>query len=106
MSRSYHNTQSHQETSTPPDMKHEWLNVASVSAPSFGSTFQINLNEKNVSIHELILAFTISAITGLTGSVTNYPNLTPVDFWIQKMEIVIGGVVVENFWGEHNWMMF
>ena len=98
------NHASHQQTNVPSGMKHEYLNIASVSQPSFGSTFQINLTEKGIILHNAVLQFNVSAITGLTGTVTSYPHFVPCHHWISKIEIVLSGTVIDTVYPEKIWL--
>jgi hypothetical protein len=60
----------------PRNMVHEIITVPSTSQPAFSSFFVIDVKENNISIHDLTLAFNVSALTGLTVYPTQTPTLT------------------------------
>ncbi len=87
---------SYQFTDMPGNLRNENYIIPSTSAPSWGGFFTFDFREKGVIIHNLAIQFNISNTTGLTGTVTNYPNFNPAYFWIQRLELVIGGNVIDT----------
>ena len=63
---------SHSQHSNLPHMKHESIIVPSTSAPSWGGYFVIDFRERNVVLHDIVLQFNVSALTGYTGTPTIY----------------------------------
>lgn len=82
----------------PNGLRSEYVIIPSTSAPQFGSYFIIDVKEKNVVISDLIINFNVSAISGLTGSVANFPNFNPATFWMQKIELVINNVTIDTLY--------
>ena len=81
-----------------PPAKHEYIIIPTTSAPAWGGYFTIDFKEKHLFCHDLILQFNVSAISGLTGSVANYPNYTPAYFWWTRIELVVAGIVIDNLY--------
>ncbi len=67
----------HQYTDIVRNLKHETYIIPSTSAASWGGYFTFDYKEKSTMIHNLRLQIYVSAITGLTGTVTNFPNYNP-----------------------------
>jgi len=82
----------------PNGLRSEYVIIPSTSAPQFGSYFIIDVKEKNVVISDLIINFNVSAISGLTGTVSNFPNFSPATFWMQKIELVINNVTIDTLY--------
>ena len=82
----------------PNGLKSEYVIIPSTSTPAFGSYWIADIKEKNVIISDLIINFNVSAISGLTGSVTNFPNFNPATFWMQKIELVINNVTIDTLY--------
>ncbi len=87
------------ESYVPKTYKRETLVFPAATIGQFGSSqFSIWIrNSGQFKIHEIILQFQCSALsitgTDLSG---NYPNLSPTPFWIQRLDIRIGGVSIEG----------
>jgi hypothetical protein len=86
----------HQYTDIPRNLKHETYIIPSTSAPSWGGYFTFDFKEKSTMIHNLRLQFYVSAISGLTGSVSGYPNYNPSQMWFTRLEIVQNGNVIDT----------
>ena len=84
------NLPTHQVTSFGSDeIRHETIIIPSTSQVAFGSYYVFDFKEKGLLLHDVALNFNVSAISGLTGSVANYPNFVPSFFWFTRIEIVI-----------------
>jgi hypothetical protein len=102
MSSTQLNLSQNQSVSIPAGLKHEFVVVASQSAPSWGSNFIVRLTEKGF-IHECVLAFNVNAISGYTDpsgiTVTNQvPRLNSTPFWIQKIDICQSSEVIQTIY--------
>ena len=80
------------------------LTIPSSSVPQWSSVFTIDIKDKGYIINNLCLNFNISAIRGLTGTVTNYPAFTPASFFFKTIEILIGGRSIEIIYPSSNWL--
>jgi hypothetical protein len=87
---------SYQYTDIPNNLRNENYIIPSTSAPSWGGFFTFDYREKGCMIHNLTIQLNTSSTTGLTGTVTNYPNLNPAFFWLQRFELVIGGNIIDT----------
>ena len=87
-----------QAFNVPNNLRSEYVIIPGTSAPQFGSYFIFDVKEKNVVISDLIINFNVSAISGLSGTATNFPNFSPATFWIQKCELVINNVTVDTLY--------
>lgn len=87
-----------QQHAEMPPAKHEYIIVPSSSAPSWGGYHVVDVKEKDIIVHDIIARFNVSPITGLTGSVANFPHYTPAQFWMVRVEIVIGGIVIDTLY--------
>ena len=87
----------------PDGQKHDLVVIPSSSAPAFGGTMICDFKEKNCVLHNLILQFNVSALTGLTGGTT--PNFNPAAFWINHIDILIGGSIFQTVYGNELFLM-
>ena len=92
------NLSSSQRSDFPKTLKHEILPIPAPSQFQWGSTSNLDFKGKNCKIHELVIAFNTSPVSGLTGSVANYPNLNPTFFWINHIEIAINNVITDTIY--------
>ena len=99
------NINNNQRSNVPRNLKHEIITVPSTSQFAFGSPCTIDFKEKNVNVHELILAFNTTPVTGLTGSVTSYPNLSPVFHWFQRLEIIQNNIVLDTLYPDAQFIL-
>ena len=88
-----------------PHMKHESIIVPSTSAPGWGSYFVIDFRERNCILHDLILQFNVSALTGYTGTNTTSPRYTPAYFWFTRIEIVQNNNVIDTIYANQQFLM-
>ena len=98
------NLPSRQAITVPSNLKSEVVIIPSTSAPNFGSYFIFDVKERNCIISDLVLNFNVSAIGGLTGSVTNYPNFSPAVFWTTKIELVVNNVTIDTLYPTSNFI--
>jgi hypothetical protein len=96
------NVPAHQHTDVEK-MKHETVTIPSNSQIAWGSYFTIDIKEKNVLIHDLLLRVNASAITGLTGA-TNV-RYTPSFFWFSRIELTINNVVIDTIYGNQQFLL-
>lgn len=89
----------------PAQGKHETIIIPSTSSPAWGSYFVCDLRMLNVIVHDLALQFNVSAISGLTGSVANYPNYTPAYKWIQRLELAMNDKVIDTYYPDEQFIM-
>lgn len=89
-----------QAVSLPHGMKHEILVVPQSSTPSFGGFFTIDIREKNIILNEMILQIVLGPVTGT--SLVGYFN--PSHFFFTRIEIVVGGNVIDTVWGNESFI--
>lgn len=87
------NLPANQTVLLPTGLKHDVMTTASNNIPTWGSSFVIDLKEKNNNFDNLVLAFNVSSIGGRTGDITNYPHYVPAYFWIRILDILLNGNV-------------
>ena len=90
-----------QGVSLNSDLKHETLIIPSSSAPGFGSFFTIDIKEKNILLNNVTLQFMTSARIGT--ALVGYFN--PAFFWFTRIELVQGGTVIDNIYGNQQHIM-
>ena len=88
-----------------PHMKHESIIVPSTSAPSWGGYFVIDFRERNCILHDLVLQFNVSALTGYTGTNATSPRYTPAFFWFTRIEIVQNNNVIDTVYANQQFLM-
>ena len=98
------NLPSRQAITVPSNLKSEVVLIPATSQPNFGSYFIFDIKERNCIISDLVLNFNVSAIGGLTGSVTNYPNFSPAVFWTTKIELVVNNVTIDTLYPASNFI--
>jgi hypothetical protein len=86
-------------------LKHEILTIPSTSQFAFGGYGILDFKEKNVRVHELIIAFNTSAVTGLTGIVASYPNLNPAFHWFTRIELCMNNVVIDTLYPDAQFIL-
>jgi len=84
---------------------HETVIIPNDGVASFGSYFTITMREHNCILKSLQLQFNVSAISGLTGTVTNYPQFNPAWYFFIRIELVMAGVVVDTIYGNQQFLM-
>jgi hypothetical protein len=90
----------HQHSEVPDEQKIELVSIPSTSTYALnGQVFQIDFKEKGLTIMDMGLEIeTAGGISGLTGTVSGYPNLNPASFWNTRIDVMIGGqVIFSNF---------
>jgi hypothetical protein len=88
-----------------PHMKHESIIIPSTSAPSWGGYFVIDFRERNCVLHDLILQFNASALTGYTGTNATSPRYTPAYFWFSRIELVQNNNVIDTIYANQQFLM-
>ena len=79
-------------------LKHEVVTYPPATAPNWGvQTSYFIRNGGGILLHDVYLHFNLSAISGLTGSVTNYPANNPSFFFVKTIEIYVNGVLAQLF---------
>ena len=99
-SDSGYNVSDSQRVTVPTNLKHESIIVNAQTLPSFGSNFTIDFRDKGCILHDTVLAFGVSAISGLTGTVAGYPNFTPTAFWIDHIDYLMNGKTITRYGDE------
>jgi hypothetical protein len=99
------NIASNQSSNIPRNLRHEILTIPSTSQFAFGGYGILDFKEKNVKVHELIIAFNTSAVSGLTGSVANYPNLNPAFHWFTRIELCMNNVVIDTLYPDAQFIL-
>ena len=92
------NLSAKQAIAVPNNLRSEYIIIPSVYAAQFGSYFIFDVKERNTIISDIVIGFNVSAISGLTGSVANFPHFSPATFWIQKCELVMNNVTVDTLY--------
>lgn len=84
------------QLSSVPKMEHQLINIPSSNQASFGSSFLININEMSM-IHEIILQYNMSSITGLS-TLANYPQYVPGYFFFTRIDIFVGSNCIDSIY--------
>ena len=100
----FHLSQS-QSVAVPSALKHEILIIPSTNTPSWGSMFICDIREKNIKLHNITLQFNVSAISGLTGTATSYPNYNPAFCWFNRIEILQNSNVIDTIYPEEQFIL-
>ena len=90
------NVSGHQTDAIPQNLKHEIFIIPSTNTFAFGTMGIIDIKEKEILLHEIMLQFNVNAISGLTGTASGFPNLNPAVFWIQRYEIYVNGNCIDT----------
>lgn len=91
-----------QAISLPTSVRHEILNVPSSSVPVFGSYFTIDIRDINIILHNITLQFVLGAVLGSVG-MTGYFN--PSVFFIDHVDIVQGGNIIQTVYAPEQFIM-
>ena len=87
-----------------PKMKHESIIIPSTSAPSWNGYFVIDFRERNCVLHDLVLQFNVSALTGYTGTNATSPRYTPAYFWFSRIELVQNNNVIDTVYSNQQFI--
>jgi len=79
-----------------PHMKHESIIIPSTSAT--------DPRERNCVLHDLILQFDVSALTGYTGTNATSPRYTPAYFWFSRIELVQNNNVIDTIYANQQFI--
>ena len=82
------------------NMKHEILIIPASTVPSFGSTFNIDIKEKNILFHNLTLQFVTGPVVG-TNLVGTF---NPCWYFMNRLEIVQNGTVIDTVYGNQQFI--
>ena len=93
-----------QAFTVPANLKSEVVIIPSTSSPNWGSYFICDVKERNCIISDITLNFNVGSITGLSGTVTDYPNFSPATFFTTKVEIVVNNVTVDTLYPVSNFV--
>ena len=71
------------------NLTHQYINVISTNLPAWGSYVFIDLNVPNFCIHDVVLQFSSSGLSGITGgsALLALPSLAPSFKFIQNITI-------------------
>ena len=79
-------------------LKNELLTFPPSNPAVFGQPCSFKIaNSGGIMVHNLWLQVQVSAVSGLTGSVTNYPAHNTSWFFLKSMDININGQLVQTF---------
>ena len=87
-----------QSKGSPLGLIHEIIIVPSTNTPVFGSMFIVDIREMNILLHNITLQFNLSAISGLTGSVSNFPHFAPAYWFFSRIEILQNQNVIDTIY--------
>lgn len=92
----------HQVQDSAPVSRTELVTINANVVPVFGSSFTIDFcREMDTCVISNTLCFQMSALTGLTGS----PALAPASFWIDRVDVLCNGNVVQTIWGDECFLL-
>jgi hypothetical protein len=91
-----------QAISVPADIKHEILTVPSSSNPAFGSYFNVDVRDINLILHNITLMFVTGAVIGSSGMTGCF---NPAYHWINHIDIVQAGVILQTVYGEQQFLI-
>ena len=94
-----------QSTAVPSALKHEIIIIPSTNTPTWGSMFICDIREHNIKLHNITLQFNVSAISGLSGTVTSYPNYNPAYCWFSRIEILQNSNVIDTIYPEEQFIL-
>lgn len=77
------------------DMSPNTLILAASTMPSWGTQHKFEIKQRNIVLKNMTLVYPLSSVSGLSGSVTNYPNFQPSWFLTQKVELKVNGVTID-----------
>jgi hypothetical protein len=78
----------HQHAVEYAPLKTEVISVPSAVVPSWGTAFNVDFKEKNITCHELCLQFNLSAITSMTSGM-----YVPSPFFVDHIDYYMGGII-------------
>jgi hypothetical protein len=80
-------------------LNHNILTIPSTTQANWGgSPFIIDIKQNGIQLHECILALSPGSLTGSTTT-GNYPHYIPAPFFIQRVEIVVAGQIIDTNYG-------
>ena len=86
-----------QQASHVKGLKNELLTFPPSVAPAFGGSTSFYIkNAGGIYLHNVWLELQLSTVTGLTGSVTNYPAHNPAWWFIKSIDININGQLAQT----------
>ena len=84
------------------ELTHTWMSIPSSNQPIWSTPCLIDYRENSNIIHEAIIVFNLSSITGLTGTSSNCPRFVPAYNFSQRSEIVFGANSIDTIYGIQN----
>ena len=94
---SYNLTARQTAVSIPQGLRNETLTFPSSTAAAWGSNTSFFIRASGgVLLHKADIQLQLGAVTGLTGSVTNYPAINPSYFMLNRVLILVNGVTVQD----------
>ena len=89
------------------NLTHQYINVISTNLPAWGSYVFIDLNVPNFCIHDVVLQFSLSGLSGITGgsAALTLPALAPAFKFIQNITITNNNNILDVIDGTANHLM-
>lgn len=99
--------QAHQQMTVNRALKQEIISFQAAQIPQWSSPFSVFVrNSGGLICHQAVLVMSPSApISGLTGTVTNFPNLSPLPLAITSFDTIINGVVCDTRRGDEQFLL-
>jgi hypothetical protein len=96
------NLSSHQTTNTVEKLGHELYNIPSSTVATWGSLLTFDVKIREILVHNLSILLNLGSLTGLTGG--SSPRLVPSYKMIERVEILINNVLVQNGNGDEQFI--
>ena len=81
----------------PRGLRNETLTFPSSTAPNWGSNTSFFIRSSGgILLHKADIQLQLGAVTGLTGSVANYPAINPSYFFLNRILILVNGVTIQD----------
>ena len=95
---------SNQNQNQNQSLTHQYINVISTNLPAWGSYVFIDLNVPNFCIHEVVLQFSLSGVSGVIGgsAALALPALAPAYKFIQNITITNNNNILDVIDGTAN----
>ena len=97
MHKSYNLASRQTQVCQPAGLKNEVLTFPSSTQASWGSNTSFFIRASGgILLHKADLQIQLGAVSGLSGTQTNYPAINPSYFFLQRLMVLVNGVPIQD----------
>lgn len=89
------------ESAIPAGMEHHTFIIPAQNVPVFSGYHTVDIKEKNCLLHNVTLQYNVNPLVcDASSNCLNPPTLITSQNWLQRVEVICGGNIIQTLWGE------